>query len=347
MEVTRQQLGAGGSAEFRARQLRARDMLRGELEGPDLERHVEQSMLTTTMEKAGRWAVGNANFPLSFGLACCAIEWMSHIGPRLDIARFGFEARAGDAAPGRHDLPVGPDLDQDGAGHPARLRADARAALRGRDGRLLVVDGRVQQLRDRARRQVPARRPPRPGLPAAPRVARARDPQAARGDPLPPTEGWRTRYGGVGTEEVVGDLSPRSCTTSMSPAARLEPRPDARRPGTRADRAGAARRRRRRGARHGLLPRPGRRARAPRAPCPRRCSASRSKGYAFLASVHGVDYFPEEPRLGVHYELLDMVEVDRICVRTRVTVDDPHVPSVTPSGRPPTTRSARSTTCSA
>ena len=32
----------------------------------------------------------------------------------------------------------------------------------------------------------------------------------------------------------------------------------------------------------------------------------RGKGYRFLASVHGVDYFPEEPRLGVHYELLDM-----------------------------------------
>ena len=26
----------------------------------------------------------------------------------------------------------------------------------------------------------------------------------------------------------------------------------------------------------------------------------REKGYRFLASVHGVDYFPEEPRLGVH-----------------------------------------------
>ena len=73
----------------------------------------------------------------------------------------------------------------------------------------------------------------------------------------------------------------------------------------------------------------------------------RGKGYAFLASVHGVDYFPEEPRLGVHYELLDMHEVDRISVRTRVPLDDPHVPSVTPDGRPPTTRSARSTTCSA
>jgi NADH-quinone oxidoreductase subunit C len=56
----------------------------------------------------------------------------------------------------------------------------------------------------------------------------------------------------------------------------------------------------------------------------------RAKGYGFLASVHGVDYFPEEPRLGVHYELLDMSAVDRITVRTRVPIDAPNVPSVTP-----------------
>jgi NADH-quinone oxidoreductase subunit C len=56
----------------------------------------------------------------------------------------------------------------------------------------------------------------------------------------------------------------------------------------------------------------------------------RGKGYGFLASVHGVDYFPEEPRLGVHYELLDMGTVDRITVKVRVTIEDPHVPSVTP-----------------
>jgi NADH-quinone oxidoreductase subunit C len=56
----------------------------------------------------------------------------------------------------------------------------------------------------------------------------------------------------------------------------------------------------------------------------------RGKGYRFLCSVHGVDYYPEDPRLGVHYELLDMHEVDRISVRTRVTLEDPHVPSVTP-----------------
>jgi NADH-quinone oxidoreductase subunit C len=57
----------------------------------------------------------------------------------------------------------------------------------------------------------------------------------------------------------------------------------------------------------------------------------RGKGYRFLASVHGLDYFPEEPRLGVHYELLDMSAVDRIAVKTRVPLDDPHVPSVTPA----------------
>jgi NADH-quinone oxidoreductase subunit C len=56
----------------------------------------------------------------------------------------------------------------------------------------------------------------------------------------------------------------------------------------------------------------------------------RGKGYTFLASVHGVDYFPQEPRLGVHYELLDMREVDRITVKLRVPTDAPNVLSVTP-----------------
>ena len=57
----------------------------------------------------------------------------------------------------------------------------------------------------------------------------------------------------------------------------------------------------------------------------------RGRGYRFLASVHGLDYYPEEPRLGVQYELLDMTEVDRITVKLRVPLDAPVVPSVTPS----------------
>ena len=61
---------------------------------------------------------------------------------------------------------------------------------------------------------------------------------------------------------------------------------------------------------------------------PATIAALREKGYGFLASLHGVDYYPEEPRLVVLYELLDMHKVDRITVRTRVSVDDPHVPTV-------------------
>ena len=55
----------------------------------------------------------------------------------------------------------------------------------------------------------------------------------------------------------------------------------------------------------------------------------RERGYGFLSSVHGVDYFPEEPRLGVQYELLDMSRVDRLSVKLRVPLEDPHVDSVT------------------
>ena len=43
--------------------------------------------------------------------------------------------------------------------------------------------------------------------------------------------------------------------------------------------------------------------------------------YAFLASVHGVDYLPAEPRFGVHYELLNMPRVER--VRVRAALADP------------------------
>jgi NADH-quinone oxidoreductase subunit C len=55
----------------------------------------------------------------------------------------------------------------------------------------------------------------------------------------------------------------------------------------------------------------------------------RERGYAFLASVHGVDHYPDEPRLGVIYELLDMSRVDRITVKLRVPLEAPMVDSVT------------------
>jgi NADH-quinone oxidoreductase subunit B len=95
MEITRRE-------EFRSRQLTARQMLRGELEGADLEKHVEESVLTTTLDRAANWARANAMFPATFGLACCAIEMMSIVGARVDVARFGAEAFR--ASPRQADL---------------------------------------------------------------------------------------------------------------------------------------------------------------------------------------------------------------------------------------------------
>jgi NADH-quinone oxidoreductase subunit C len=56
----------------------------------------------------------------------------------------------------------------------------------------------------------------------------------------------------------------------------------------------------------------------------------REGGYGSLMSVHGVDYYPDEPRLGVHYEMLDMSRVDRVTVKLRVPLAEPTIESVTP-----------------
>ena len=50
--------------------------------------------------------------------------------------------------------------------------------------------------------------------------------------------------------------------------------------------------------------------------------------YRFLASLHGCDYLPEEPRLGVHYQLLSMERRERLNLRTRLTVEDARLPTV-------------------
>jgi NADH-quinone oxidoreductase subunit B len=97
---------------LRVRALNARQLLRGgvlegpsqpaHLEGADLERYVEERVLTTTLEKAVAWARSNSFFPATFGLACCAMEQITTVASRVDIARFGFEAFR--ASPRQADL---------------------------------------------------------------------------------------------------------------------------------------------------------------------------------------------------------------------------------------------------
>lgn len=56
-----------------------------------LQNQFEQNFLTTSVDYVFNWARKSALWPLSFGLACCAMEMIASSTGRFDIARFGAE----------------------------------------------------------------------------------------------------------------------------------------------------------------------------------------------------------------------------------------------------------------
>jgi NADH-quinone oxidoreductase subunit B len=60
------------------------------------------NFMTAQLDKLVNWARRSSLWPVTFGLACCAIEMMSSTMPRHDLARFGMEAFR--ASPRQADL---------------------------------------------------------------------------------------------------------------------------------------------------------------------------------------------------------------------------------------------------
>jgi NADH-quinone oxidoreductase subunit B len=58
---------------------------------PLLENRFERNVLVTTVDYVFNWARESSLWPLTFGLACCAIEMIAASASRFDIARFGAE----------------------------------------------------------------------------------------------------------------------------------------------------------------------------------------------------------------------------------------------------------------
>jgi NADH-quinone oxidoreductase subunit B len=203
LEIVRRE-SALGQTDFRSRQLKARDMLRGDLEGPELEEYVRESVMTTTLERAVNWARSNSLFPATFGLACCAIEMMSMVAARLDAARFGFEAfraspRQADLIilSGRISIKMAPVVRRIYDQMLEPKWAIAMGACSSSMGvfnnyaivpadKFMPVDVYV------------------PGCPPRPEALMHGILKLRKQIQDDPDLGWRRRYGGEGTEEVVG-----------------------------------------------------------------------------------------------------------------------------------------------
>ena len=56
---------------------------------PWIEGRFEENMVLTTVEQAINWARQSSIWPMTFGLACCAIEMMAAGASRYDLDRFG------------------------------------------------------------------------------------------------------------------------------------------------------------------------------------------------------------------------------------------------------------------
>ena len=71
---------------------------------PWIEGRFEENVLTTTVEQVLNWSRQASLWPMTFGLACCAIEMMSAGAGRFDLDRFG--AGAFRASPRQSDLMI-------------------------------------------------------------------------------------------------------------------------------------------------------------------------------------------------------------------------------------------------
>jgi NADH-quinone oxidoreductase subunit B len=56
-----------------------------------LQNRFERNVLTTSVDYVFNWARRSSIWPMSFGLACCAMEMIASTTARFDIARFGSE----------------------------------------------------------------------------------------------------------------------------------------------------------------------------------------------------------------------------------------------------------------
>ena len=164
----------------------ARGATRGEqpyLEGEDLERHVEERIMTTTLEHAVAWARSNSFFPRY--LRARVLRDRDDVDRRRSRGRRALRLRglSGFAAASRSTHPLGARVDQDGADrawfYDQMLEPKWAISM----GACCSSMGVFNNYALVPAGQVHADRRPRPRLPAAAGGTHARHPEAARDGP--------------------------------------------------------------------------------------------------------------------------------------------------------------------
>jgi NADH-quinone oxidoreductase subunit B len=69
-----------------------------------IDRSLDANIMTTTLDAAINWCRKGSLWPMTFGLACCAIEMIATVSSRYDIDRFG--AGVFRASPRQSDLMI-------------------------------------------------------------------------------------------------------------------------------------------------------------------------------------------------------------------------------------------------
>ena len=96
----------------------------------------KHGIFATTFEELYNWGRKNSVWPLTFGLACCAIEMIATTMARYDLARFGAEVFR--PSPRQADLMIvsGTVTKKMAPAGGAVIQPDAGAEVRDRHGRV-------------------------------------------------------------------------------------------------------------------------------------------------------------------------------------------------------------------
>ena len=101
-----------------------------------IDEKLDDNVIVTSVDAVANWARASSLWPMTFGLACCAIEFMATAASNYDLDRFG--AGVPRATPRQSDLMVisGTVTLKMATRIKAALRTDAGTQVRYLDGKL-------------------------------------------------------------------------------------------------------------------------------------------------------------------------------------------------------------------